>query len=315
MEADAYKNIAFHYRKSRRFDEALVYVNKCIKTFEKDSFTPTLIKSSAYHLKGQLLMYMNRYEEALVELNYAIKINLEANLKGSNYELYKYLYEIEYSKGHYVQALAISEKMVESYEYLANIRMGRFAAMSKVFYKVEYVENEIDILKKEARLRTLSISFVIGLLSMVVIMYLFVKKRYFEQKSVTMESDNNVLKEEAGELLYRFKQDKIVTELIQSQMDFERKAAKYLIDNDELPLILKERYAETFLIIGAKFPQLSDSERRFAALFALGIRQKTIAELLNVQAVSVAQYRNRIRKKMGISNTDLRLEDYLQKQV
>jgi DNA-binding CsgD family transcriptional regulator len=65
------------------------------------------------------------------------------------------------------------------------------------------------------------------------------------------------------------------------------------------------------LCFDVKLQILSDTEKRYAVMIALDIPYKSISEILNVKPQTVAQYRNRIRKKLCIVNTETDLNTYL----
>lgn len=60
-----------------------------------------------------------------------------------------------------------------------------------------------------------------------------------------------------------------------------------------------------------RYPALSRSDLRLCAFIRLGIESKHIAKILAVQPDSVKKARQRLRKKLGINDPQLMLEDFL----
>lgn len=314
-EADAYKCLVFHYQKIKDFDAALLYIDKSIAAYEKEQYTSKTLLASVYYLKGKILLELDRYDDAMQSFDEAFFLNQGKQLRGNNYMLYRYLYDYEIALGNYKVASEYTLMLIDSYRATSDMRIDRYEQMSKLFRKIQFIENEIDGMKAHSLHMTLVYTLSIALFFTILLWWMRSKKLHFEKLSVEMELSNMRLKEETGELLFKTKHNAFTNELSKTMHDFERKAERYLAENDELPDVLKDKYAETFLLCGARFPQLSDSEKRYAVMFILDIKAKAIAELFNVQHLTVAQYRNRIRKKLYISNTQIRLEEFLKQQI
>jgi len=315
QEADAYKCLVFYFDQVEDYDSALYYIDKSIAAYQKEDYNTNVLLSSAYHLKGKILLAMNHYDDAMEVLSYAINLNSDLGLEGNNYQLYKYLFEYEEARGNYAYACELARQMTISYRYFSDLRIQRFENMSRLYRKIKFIENELDDMRLKSLYRMLIVSLFVLLFVIIILWWVRTRQLSFEKRSAEMEVNNLRLREEAGELLRKTKHVIFANELSKTMEDFERKAERYLAENKELPAILKEKYAETFLLCGAKFPQLSDSEKRFAVMLILDIKPKNIAELFNVQQLTVSQYRHRIRKKLFISNTDIRLEEFLKQQI
>ncbi len=315
MEADAYKCLVFHYDRINKMDSALLFVDKCIAANREEYPIAYSFLASAHHLKGKLLLKQDKYDEAMEEFNVAIGFYKDLLLRGNNYLLYQYLYDYEMAQGNYKKASEYSKELVFCFKAYSNMRVERYEQMSKLFTKITFITNELENMKVHSRYITLIVALFVALVFMILLWWMRSQKLHYKRKSFDMEVSNVRLREETGALLKKTKHNIFTNELSKTMSDFERKAERYLEENKDLPQILKDKYAETFLLCGARFPELSESEKRYAVMFVLDIKTKTIAELFNVQNATVAQYRNRIRKKLYISNTDIRLEEFLKQQI
>lgn len=62
-------------------------------------------------------------------------------------------------------------------------------------------------------------------------------------------------------------------------------------------------------------PNLTDADLKLCAFLYLGIETKHIAKILSVQPDSVKKARQRLRKKLGIGNPAVRIQDYMRTSV
>lgn len=78
------------------------------------------------------------------------------------------------------------------------------------------------------------------------------------------------------------------------KMSFDDKVENFNLEIEKLHKGFSRRLEE-------EFPNLTDTEKRFATFLRLGFSSKEIAPLLNVSLKSVETYRYRLRKKLNIS--------------
>ena len=310
-EADAYKCLVFYYFNNGDYAEALNYADRSIEAYHLEKRPSKLLLGSIHFLKGNVLLQLKQREKAYEEYNAAIEINAQAGNKEGNYNLYKSMYRVEYKEEHYRDACFFLEKSNASYEYISKKRMEYYNKMSTLFRRIKVIDEKLASLKRQGVRRTVMIASLLILFFTTIIIWLFSLKRHFEKKSVDMEELNVKLKEETGQLLVRSSQNKLTSTILKNQSDLVRKMDKYLSKNKVLPDVISNRYAETMLCFDVELPMLSHTEKRYAVMIALDVPQKTVAELLNVKPETVAQYRNRLRKKLGISNTEIDLNVYL----
>jgi DNA-binding NarL/FixJ family response regulator len=78
------------------------------------------------------------------------------------------------------------------------------------------------------------------------------------------------------------------------KMSFDDKVENFNLEIEKLHKGFSRRLDE-------EFPNLTETEKRFATFLRLGFSSKEIAPLLNVSLKSVETYRYRLRKKLNIS--------------
>lgn len=310
-EADAYKCLVFHYLNKGDFQTSLYYVDKSITTYNKEERPLRALVASVHYLKGQLLLKQGDHDLAFNEFHQAVVLNKEGGYKANNYNFYRSMYQLEYKAGNYKEACQFSDDALTAFKYVSERRINHFEKMTLLFKKIDVIEGELLEIKRKATVRFVLMSVLLVLFFMAIILWFSSRKRHYEKMSIDMEGKNTKLKAEAGELLARANQNKVTSNIIKNQSDVERKMEKLFSQHGVLPDVVKEKYAETILYFNVKLPILSDTEKRYAVMIALDVPYKTIAELLNVKPETVAQYRNRLRKKLGIVNTDIELNAYL----
>jgi DNA-binding CsgD family transcriptional regulator len=74
---------------------------------------------------------------------------------------------------------------------------------------------------------------------------------------------------------------------------------------------LQEIISPFTLNLSSGYINLSASEIQVADFIKQGLRNKEIAEIINISPETVAVHRKNIRKKLGISNTKTNLNTYL----
>jgi PAS domain S-box-containing protein len=103
------------------------------------------------------------------------------------------------------------------------------------------------------------------------------------------------------ELILPFLQQLMTTNLSERQKGFMQ----------TLEVCLKDITSEFSSKLSDKLIDLSPAEIRIANLVKQGLTTKEIAELLNLSAKTIEAHRNRIRKKVGLSNKKMSLQTYL----
>ena len=307
----AYKSLAFYYESIGALDKALEWVDKAISILDEDEDGQWVLFSSAYHLKGDFLLQKGQIKQAYSMYERSLAINEEARCKEGNYNLYKSLYACDYKNGNFKNACFYLEKAFDSYNSLWGARMDRGKKMDEIFRKIKLTEAELLRIKRQSNIKMGIGSFLLALLSTLIILWFRSRKNYHEHRSKMMETDNSKLKVETGKLLARVSQHRMASKMVESQQKIEAKVKKYWQESQDFPDEIKEHYADILLQFDNTLTMLTASERRYAVLIVMGVPYKSIAKLLDVQPASVGQYRNRIRKKMGIVNTDIDLEIHL----
>lgn len=311
--ADAYKSISNHHKRRGDYQKALYYIDLSLERLDMAELSPKFLKSSAHQLKGQILFLTKKDEEGYNELLKSIEINNSMDSKDNhNYNLYQYLYKYEYNKGNYKKACLYLNNALSSYKTLAATRTDQADKMSSIFKKIRVVRTEIEKMRRKANHLIIYCSILSLCIFACIAFWLISRKNHYEKKSADMEVSNQTLRAETGKLLVTAKQNKEKESVIATQIEIESKVNRLIPDEDKsLPSNLSEKYVETLLVFNRNLKMLTQTERRYAAMIALDVPSKDIAELLSVKTQTVAQYRNRIRKKTGLTGNKTDLKNHL----
>lgn len=97
--------------------------------------------------------------------------------------------------------------------------------------------------------------------------------------------------------------------------EMSKKVSKNLNAEDDW-IRFKEHFEKVhsgfFLALMRDFPDLTSNEQRLCAYLRMNLSTKEIALLLGVSTMAIEQARRRLRKKLGISNQDIKLHFFLQ---
>lgn len=246
------------------------------------------------------------------------------------YEAYKGLNDYKNANQHLEHYLLKKDSLKgnEKTEYIANLEM-QYAA-EKERQKIQLLEQEKllkeqELVIKETRFYIVIVS-ISALLFLTVLIIFYLKSNLqknklnqlllqqkqeklkltlnFKQKEV--ESFANYLKEK-NQLLENLKKELGSTELPESSVVVKKLTGiinQYLhIDNDRKNLELKidQEHQEFVQRLQEKHPQLTSNDIRLCSLILLDLNNKEMATILNIEPSSVKMSKNRLRKKLNLS--------------
>lgn len=310
--ADCYKCFAMYYEMLNQPDSVVRYCSLNMDYILKDNAPHDVLLASSLFLRSKAFFALGMNDQGQQDITKSIRIYKGVNHLGSLYYIYKYLSKLGEDNGNFTDATFYLKNALVYKNGYDNYRLTRSVSMSELFLNIDVINQEVIQVQKLANRRVLLTIILVALVLIVIIVWFVNRKKAMQSQYIFMENRNAKLIVETGDLLDKVGKSRIKTSVLEHQNDIEHKVDRFLKDNADLSASLKEHYAEAILCFSTKLPSLSDSEKRYAAMIALGVPYKVIAQLLSVQPTTVSQYRNRIRKKIGIANTDIELESHLQ---
>jgi len=324
-------NIGNCFLRLKENDSVIGYYQKAANIFKALNNTYLLAECQtligSYYLKSNNLQQSLHYADTAFLISF--KNDYKENIKASAELLHKiYLIKKDTTKA-YRYAL-IENQVKDSIVVLQN---------QKEFYRLEFQYNyeKTDKIRQIARQKkdTLMLILILSLVSGLIITLLILSRHRMKSKNVFLEKQSIEKelhfkdKELTINLLSLIKKNELITDISHKLSDIGKSAKKEgaveainkihrelrkNADNKmlkEFSLRFQEIHKGFYEILMEKFPDLTQNELKLCALLRLNMSSKEISELTGQRIPSIDHARYRLRKKLGISNSDSNLVTFL----
>ncbi|WGH74132.1 tetratricopeptide repeat protein [Tenacibaculum tangerinum] len=336
--ANAMSNLASVKFKQQKYNESITLNKEVLEIRYKNDFKIGIIQSLG-HLAGNYLSTNNirlaeqYYEEALKE---AKKINSPKY----KHEISKALKDIYVQRKEFKKAYEIQEIELESREEFLNEESLKKEARLKADYENE-LTNQIN--KEKQKRRELIFYFILGILLLVLIIFvnLFLLQKNkivrtklinenIKKEKILLEQDLDYKnKKLVTNLMYILKDNKFIMHLLkqlseikkipktQANKEIDKLIRKLRIETkkqpwDEFEIYFQEVHVDFYKRLSEKY-NLTPNELKIAAFIKLNLSSKEISSITNQNTRTIDVARYRLRKKLGINNTDTNLISFLNK--
>ena len=296
--AECYGNFGFCYYSVNRINESIDYFNKALKEGQKYGYfrivaTAAKMLDQIYTEKKDTL---NAYKYLMLEKLAADSLFAsKKQILISKFEL-QYLYEKkEFERQQSQQAKSLIF-MIIIFSLVASIAIlvlifSRYRLKSKlVILEKENVELEKEKIQSE----------------------LEIKDKELTVNLISLIKNNEMLSDISGKLL-QLERDAKGSEAREVITQISRE----LRDNTDNKMLndfsmrFQEVHAGFYEKLLLAYPDLSQNELKLCAFLRLNMSTKDISELTNQQLASIDQARYRLRKKLGLSNSESNLVTFL----
>ena len=219
-----------------------------------------------------------------------------------------------------------SLKMAEQLSKVTNLEL-----------KFNFEKQQQELLLEQQRKNYISIISIGSLVLIVIIIFLLYSRLKVVNKNnrlikMQMERDLETKnKELATGVMYTIEKNKVLSELTTELLDIERKAVKdetrdaihkiskkikESVDSkawEEFELRFNQVHKEFYDTLAKMHPELSLNEKRLCAFLRLDMSSKEISKITGQSLSAIEMARIRLRKKLGISNTNTNLNNFLSK--
>ncbi|MBI9063134.1 MAG: hypothetical protein JEZ14_14220 [Marinilabiliaceae bacterium] len=301
--ASVYKLLARYCMNQGQLDSSKEFLDKAIGIYD-ESYSQISLMPGLKQFKGVLFFQEKDYEQSRQSLLESIKWYDKLGKEGQKYFAYKYLYRIDTLQGNYQRAIYYQSRAFESFKTARYKEKQLMAKVAEVDVKVLLMRQTIDRLEYTNKMNgILYCSAIVLILLVLLVIFQLIRGRYRNEQQREQERTRQF-----QNLLVGLGEKRLLQQRIAESSD--------VISSDPvLSASLSDDfsvcYIETIREFGRSFSQLSDTEIRYAVMFALNLSGDVISEIQNVQMAAIRKVKQRIRQKLELDN-DRSLELYFQ---
>lgn len=326
-----YFNLAINYQRIQNYDGALDYFNKALDVFIRDK--RQVLINQCYIFLGDYYLEIKQsnkaFEFASKSFNYATLIKDSLSLYYAS-DLLSKLYLMQKDTIKAFKYVVIKNQVKDSLD------IGeKNLQMSNLELQYEFRKHEQEYILNNQRKDFIGIIIIISLTLLSIIIFLFFSKQKIRTKNLQLLSEQLSVdleikeKELTNSVLVSMKKREILTEISNRLFKIEKetpkdelkseitKIAKEIqksIDkklSEEFDFRFQELHSSFHINLMEKFPNLTSNEQRLCAFLSLNMSTKEILELTGQSINTIEKSRFRLRKKLGINNSQVNLSSFL----
>ncbi|MCG8374045.1 MAG: tetratricopeptide repeat protein [Balneolales bacterium] len=343
--ANTYNNISVTYRELGEYDSTLFYIRKTLQLDIEAGYKMGIAQD--YEMMGEIYLRRNQNELAKEHFLMGYGIAKDIGVLDRQKTMSLRLFKADSALGNHKEAGEWLNNAYDIRDSVYNQEQAWALAEMRELYEAEQRDREIAFLNQEAELKTtrnsligFSLVLIIGIMGLVwsrqrvtqrqELQLLEKDKIIAEQELESKETETEYLKKELTNYALHIAQKNEFLNQIKTEMaDLRSKvsnndAVKHINQvgskiyrnttiNQELEDFQThvDQVCEGFFQrLTHKFPNLSNQEKRLAALVRLNLSSKDIASIFNISPKSVDQGRYRLRKKLDLDSNE-NLSNYL----
>ncbi len=332
-----FSNIAEVLLKQKKLDSAFFYLNRSLnikqQTNDKRSTINIYLDFADYYCQTK------DYSKSVAYTNKALKMAKEYQIPiyiKRGYKLFKNIYE---AKGDYQKALNYQIKYTQINDSIFNMEKYIRIAQLDDLYRNEYEQAKQDVEEQKKRLIILGVLGIL-LFSIVVLFFIYYNLRLkfkrnklnkikleVEKEKLISELNNNN-RDLTRNIIYLTEKNELILDLkkklenLKSNLKVENKALVQSVINEmnastntkiweEFEVRFNSVHKNFYDKFYKKHPDLTQNEKRLVAFLKLNMSTKEISMITKQSVHSIGVARTRLRKKLGLSNTDINIYSYL----
>jgi tetratricopeptide (TPR) repeat protein len=332
----AYEHIGESFYLEHEYDSSLFYFYKMLHSLEELDemyMGPKMIEEIlAYRGIGKSQMGLKQYKEAESSLLKAFKLSDEADNLEDKSEVARALSEVYEKSGDMTKSLSYfkvyktTSDSILSDEKIREITQVR---MENEFAERQKYQELLQAQKDAAQKRKEYIYIIVLITVMLILATVFLlytlqrtKTEKTELRRKNLQQNIDFKNQElASNVLYLMKKNELLMKISRGLKKAKlgtKSTTNEAIDDivreieisskdmgwEEFEMRLKEVHADFFNNLSKKYPDLSPNEQRLAAFLKLNMSTKDISAITFQSANSIRMARSRMRKKMGINESD-----------
>lgn len=327
----AYNNLGKIYTDENNAEKALWYLNQALHL--RDSIRDENGMGTSYAFLSYYYFAQKQYDSAVAYARQAYDIgekiaSLQIQSQSSSMlaEVYDSLQQYDSAYFYYKIYKDLNDSIIgnETFREIQRLKL----------------RNEFEIMVQNQKLEGQKVRFKIAfsvLLSILLLGILFFLLRYYKDRKERIKSENKDLrieveirnKELTANVMQQMRRNSLLVSIEERLMSIKRKLSAeqkeqiqkvifelrtVLSDNDvsdEFEVRFQQVHEEFYENLKHKYPQLSPSEIKLAAFLRLNMTTKDISSLTGLSIKSIESSRYRLRKKLGITNKEINLVNFL----
>lgn len=312
------------------FDSAFVYLARSLEAREAGKDQNGIAKS--YYYLADYYSKTGNLDKAMDYARKSVNLSLQLNELHTTMTAYNFMYQISKLRNKPSEALEYLEIYKDLNDSLLNQGNVEHITRLQMEYEFDRLQTEKEISQKKLRMNYLLI--IVGLISILIIMGLLVILAISRHKRISLEKGKLELdisvknKELTTNVLYLLKKNELILDITNRLLNLKSKlkpenrdAVQRIIFDlqsisepevwDEFEYRFQKVHEDFYRNLKEKFPDLTPAEIKLAAFLRLNMTTKDIASITrqNINTLETARYR--LRKKLGISNQEVNLVNFL----
>ena len=328
-----YLNLGNITQKQKNYDEALKYFQQALSIFI--NLKHTLYITRCHLSQADYFLEINDIERSLEYATKAFEEGKKHGYKTVVYNSAELLSKIYLVKRDTLNAF---KHDIIKYQVKDSLNLDEsMKELSRLELQYEFSKKEQEKKIEQQRKDLVTLIIIISLIFvLIVIVLIFARQRIkakivrlkkqaleteleFKNKELTINvmsliKKNELLSDISSELI-KVKNEAVKDHTKEAIKKIARRLKKSTEDETwkEFKLRFKQVHGKFYDNLTKKFPDLSPGEHRLCAFLRLNMSSKEISELTGLSVTSVDAARYRIRKKLGISNSQINLVTFLSK--
>lgn len=334
-----YSNLGSTYLAMGQPDKAIEFLTTGLRYFT-DNDMPSYQASGMVDL-GKAYFLKKYYEKSEEVLTKALAITLEEDYKSWRMSSLETLSDVYAASGDHIKALETYKAFIRLKDSVFSIESQKKVAEFQAKYDLYSQQKENELLRKDSELQREQKTIILlvfsaaGLLFATLVLALLMRLRSNRYRQVLAEKENDALKHDLeqknNELTYNamciIKNNETVSRIVDvveqaldkgsdkvdlKQIVFELQSLERDKGWKEFEIRFTQTHRDFYDKLLGRFPDLTPNERKLCAFLRLNMSSKDIASITHQSVHSINVARTRMRKKLGIGQTDENLVSFLQ---
>ena len=314
----------------KNFDKAYSYLVKSLEARHKISDKSGIAKSyyslANHYSEKQQLPEALEYAKKSFSLGSELKELLTRKISSM------FLFQINKKLGNWQEALVYHEIFQQVSDSLLNDNKIQELTRLQMQYEYEKIEKDNEAKQQKTKLTYIILLSSVTLISVILALLFFLSRsrtKRIELEKEKLEKDMLIKnKELTTNVLYLLQKNELINSItsrllkLKENLKAENVAPvqKIIVDLqsitekevwEEFEYRFQSVHEEFYQNLKKKFPDLTPSEIKLAAFLRLNMTTKEIASITNQSVNSLETARYRLRKKLGITNQEVNLVNFL----